>query len=288
MKKLSLIIALGILFTANSVHALELAGGTALEKGQNKITVGADLLHGIISPPNVFTHSSGNNNAFVLEERIKYARGFGNIGFLKDFYLEVDLSAFQSRQETVNGAQIYAGDNGYVFTLRSGANLIHTDKWTLGFWLQGSAPIAVNKEKFVKPNIHYGGGGVNAVVKLHDHIGMAQSVFIGSGLSSSQKNPQIISSTLGLFNIGQWLFKHDVVFKFGAVVESDLTSRTDNRYQASALGNGRIQNLVFITPFLFDISLGKEWTLEVGHATKWVGRSVRGSQFTHLAISKKF
>lgn len=90
------------------------------------------------------------------------------------------------------------------------------------------------------------------------------------------------------FNIGKALFKHDFILKLGLVIESDLTTRTDAAYQASPLGNGRIKNLVFVTPFLFEVPLGKGWSIEGGHAIKWRGKSVRGSQFSRLSVSKRF
>jgi len=286
LKKLLLLIFICSL--SAPAYALQLAGATALAKGKNRIAVEGSVLFGITSPPSSFTESTGNNKPRMFEQKVSYARGFGDWG-LKDVYLEVEALSFQSRQETFAGAVVHSQDTGFAMTLRGGGNFVHTQKVTFGMWLQTSIPIVMDKNKFVNPVLSYVGGGLNTVIKISNVVGFSQSVYLGSGLfSPNKRNPYVQSTTLGLFNFGHALFDHDVVFKLGGVIESDLTSRIDANYQASALGDGRIKNLVFITPFILEVDLGKDWSIEAGHAIKWKGKSVRGSQFSKFSLAKKF
>lgn len=286
MKKfLILIIAL---LLVSEIYALELAGGTSLEKGDDQVQFGGSVVFGILSPEPTFTHSLGLNKARMYSQRLKYAHGFGDV-FLKDFYLEIESLTFQSHKEQVNGITVHGSDAGWALTLRSGGNFIHKRKFIFGPWFETTAPIIIDKEKFLNPVLNYVGAGLNAVYSFIPEIGLNQSIFVGSGLfAPNRRNLNLRSATLGIFNVGKPLFNWDMILHTGGVLETDLTTRTDSAYQVSALGDGRIKNFVFITPFLFDLSLGNKWTLSAGHAVKWLGKSVRGSQFSTLSVSKVF
>jgi hypothetical protein len=147
----------------------------------------------------------------------------------------------------------------------------------------------MNKEKFVNPVVDYFGGGLNLAARFTPIIALSETVYIGSGLfGPARRNLHLQEATLGHFNIGKIFGEHDFTVKTGAVIEADLTSRTDAAYQASALGEGFIRNFLFITPFLIEFPLGETWRIEAGHALKWAGKSIRGSQFSTVSLSKTF
>jgi len=283
-----IVIFLFVLFIALPAHALDLTGAASLTKGQNRIALGGSVLFGTISPPPTFSHSTGNNKALMFEERISYSHGFGD-AFLKDIYLEIETIIFQSRQETVSGVLVHSRDTGFAATLRAGGNFIHTQDVTFGMWLQTSVPIVMDKRKFVNPVLDFVGIGLNTGVKISKVLGFSQAVYFGSGLfSPNRRNPHVQSTTLALINFGKPWYDKDAIIKVGAVIETDLTTRIDANYAASPIADGRINNLVFITPFLVEFDLGKGWSIEAGHAIKWTGKSIRGSQFSKFSVAKKF
>jgi len=286
--KLSVVMFLFVLGSFTEAHSLQLAGGTSLNEGQSRIMLGFGFLSGVVSPPSTFSHDPRLNRARMFEEHVTYSLGLGN-SFLKDLYLEIQSTTFQSREETVSGVLVHPSDSGWAMTLRGGGNFIHEPKWTLGTWLQSSIPIFMDKDKFVNPVLNYVGGGVNAVFSFTPEIAVSESVFLGSGLFQPRnRNPNLQSSSLGIFNLGQLFFSANVIFKTGLVVETDLASRLDADYQASALSDGEIMNLVFISPFLLNVPIQDSWGIEGGYAVKWAGKSAQGSQFGTLGISKKF
>lgn len=288
-----LVIIVLALLSAPSVSALDLSGATSLRDGQNQIKVGMGILFGIISPPSSFSHASGLNKAFMLSETVSYGRGFGDRG-IKNLFLEFESLTFQSRKETVSGVTVHGGNNAWALTLRGGGNFIHTPRFLFGGWLQTSVPVVMDKDKFVNPVLNYGGLGLNLGFQPIRGLGISQSGFMGSGLfSPTKRNPNVRSATLGVFNFGEILWNREVSLSTGVVIEADLKERTDAAYQSSTLADGRIKNFVFITPLVFRISLGRvalgeTWRLEVAHAIKWIGKSARGSQFSHLGLSKTF
>jgi hypothetical protein len=287
MKKTSLLIILFFSFPF-SLQALDLSDGSLLNKNENKISFKAGMIFGLISPPNTFSHPAGLNSAQVFEQKLTFTHGLGTFSFLQDVYFEVETLTYQSREETVNGSVVHESDTGFALTLRAGGNFIHNRKFIFGPWLQLALPLFMDKDKFVNPVINYLGAGLKGVYSLTPELGVSQSVFVGSGLFEPVKrNPNFRSATLGIFNFGKLWFDHDVVISSGLVLETDLQSRQDAAYQ-SALGNGTINNLVFIIPVFLDVALGKDWNLNLGHAMKYRGKSVRGSQFSQIGLSKKF
>jgi hypothetical protein len=284
------ITCLVLLFVSVSVpaHALVLHGGGALANGESSVSLGFGWITGIVSPRSSFKHDPGFNKARIFEENVSFSHGFGDVG-LKDTFLQIETILYQSREETYLGTIIHPGDNGALIRGRVGGNFIHDPDFVLGVVLEGTAPIGYAKEKFVNPVVNYVGGGINAAFKFTEVIALTQSVFLGSGAFSPRtRNPQIQSTTLGIFNFGKSLFNRDLSFKTGLVIEADLTSRTDAAYLASAYGNGDIQNLVFVTPFLLNFPFCDTWDLEAGYANKWAGKSARGSGFLTAQLSKRF
>lgn len=276
-----------ILIQSNA-YSLELAGFTSLEPGQSKIKLSAGYISSILSPNATFTHLKNSNSAKLYEENLIYSIGIGD-HLLKEMYVEAEIKAFQSGKETLSGVTVHDGDSGAGVNLRVGGNFYHTSKYKMGGWIQGGAPIVIDENKFVNPVYDYVGGGLNLVYSFTKTVGISQTMYLGSGLFNPRKrNVHIQSATLPNFNVGQWFFGKDLIFSSGIVIEADLTSRTDAAYQASSLGDGRIKNTVFISPFLLNLPIGDHWSIEGGYATKWYGRSVRGSRFVTAGISTKF
>ena len=285
--RITILVAFFTLFHP-SAYALELAGFTSLKPGQSKVKLGAGYISSILSPNATFTHLKNSNSAKLFEQNLIYSIGIGDV-LLKEMYIEAEIKTFQSGKETLSGVTVHDNDRGVGANLRIGGNFYHTLKYKMGGWIQGGAPIVIDENKFVNPVFDYIGGGLNLVYAFTKTVGFSQTMYLGSGLFHPRKrNVHIQSATLPNFNVGQWFFGKDLVFSSGIVIESDLTSRVDSAYLASSLGDGRIKNTVFISPFLLSIPFADSWALEGGYATKWYGRSVRGSRFVTAAISTKF
>jgi hypothetical protein len=205
--------------------------------------------------------------------------------------MEFENDIYQSRSESFNGALVHPRDIGWITTMRLGGNWIHKPRFTMGSWVQSSIPFAADQRKFVNPVVNYFGGGVSAVILFSRNFGLSQTGFLGSGVfSPRRRNPNVQSTTLGIFNFGQMVFSRDLTFRTGWIVEWDFLSRVDSAYQASALGNGEIKNLVNMTPFLVSLPIVDSWTIDASYVLKWgfAGKSIRGSRFGSLSISKTF
>jgi hypothetical protein len=288
MKSKAFLLFVCLFFLLPTANALELAGFTSLHAGQSKIKLAAGYISNILSPNATFTHLTNSNSAKLYEESLIYSIGLGD-HLLKEMYIETEVKAFQSGKETLNGVTVHDRDRGAGVTLRVGGNFYHTLKFKAGGWIQGGIPVFIDENKFVNPVYDYIGGGLNLIYSFTKTIGISQTMYLGSGLFNPRKrNEHIQTATLPNFNVGQWFFGKDLVFSSGIVIESDLTSRIDQAYQSSSLGDGRIKNTVFISPFLLNLPIGNHWAIEGGYATKWYGRSVRGSRFVTAAISTKF
>lgn len=274
-----------LILSPQSAFALQLVGNASVPEGKFRANVGANYLAGLISPPPSFTHVTGVNKALQYEEYIGITYGLGNF-LLADTEVGIRGTLFQSDEETVNGAPVHADDQGGYVTLRVAGNLLHARSWILGLWLQSDIPISLETEKFVKPSINYFGGGLNTAFEAANFLVLSQSLFAGSGLGDD-KNPNLQSNTIGTLNLGRWLWDQDLLIGTGLSIEADLKSRQDAAYAASPLGNGEIQNMVFITPITLTLPMD-DWGLSATYAFKWAGQSVRGDQFANLEVSYSF
>jgi len=272
----------------SSVRALQLGGALTPEEGEKVLRLGFNGLIGIISPPIKFSHPDGFNDAKMFEEYIGFSYGFGDV-LLRDIVASSQLTFYQSGKETLNSTQIHSSDSGMFLSLRLSGNFIHLSKFVFGVWLQGDIPFGMEKKKFVKPNINYVGGGLSASGELADQFFLSQTLFLGSGLFSPRtKNANIISNTFPSVNFGQLFFGRDFSFTTGLSVEADVTKRTDAAYAASALADGKIRNLVFVTPFVFNFPFAERFSTQGGLAVKWKGKSTRGSMFFNFEVAAKF
>ncbi|MBI5298897.1 MAG: hypothetical protein HY877_01160 [Deltaproteobacteria bacterium] len=278
-----------ILFSSTNLLALDLPPNFVLQGGQSKLSVGGNILWGVLSPQAHFTTNPTLNRARLYEENIRYARGIGH-GMLKDMYMEVEAKIFQARQETVSGTLVHAANKGSAMIAKSGGHFVHTNNFALGGWIQTGSPLIMNRSKFVNPVVDYVGGGLNTITKFTSVIGMTNSVYVGSGIFMPRKrNPHAQGTTFFSLNFNSLTKgRQDFILQAGGMVDYDLASRIDASYQASPLGDGRIKHMAFLTPFTIDIPLGTTWRLDGGYAKQWFGRSVRGSQFATFNLSKIF
>jgi hypothetical protein len=205
-------------------------------------------------------------------------------------YAEVKATIFQSRQETVSGVVVHPSNNGFAMTARTGGNFVSSKNFTFGGWITSGSPVLMERTKFVNPVIDYIGGGLNMATKISSFFGMTNSVYFGSGLFLPRnRNPHVDGTTFFTLNFNSLTGgRQDFVLRAGGVVEYDVTSRIDAAYQASTLGDGRIKHMAFLTPFLIDIPFGTTWRLDGGYAMQWFAKSVRGSQFATVNLSKLF
>jgi len=277
-----------ILVLPSQLEALQIAGALTPNKNEAVVRIGFNVLTGILSPPSRFKHVDETNDARLFEEYLEGSYGLGDV-FLKDLVLNARFTLFQSAKETVSGTQIHSSDAGSYLSLKMAGNFIHDARFTFGTWLQTDIPIGMEKKKFVKPSVNYIGGGLSASGEVLNHFYLSQTIFLGSGLFSPRtKNTNLISNTLPSVNWGQLLFNFDSVFTTGLAVEADLSSRTDKAYGKSALANGKIKNLVFASPFIFDHPISEHLSLRAGFAAKWAGKSARGSMFFNGELAYKF
>ena len=267
---------------------MQVPGAQEPSKGEFVMRLGVSGLWGILSPPSRFKHIDQTNDARLFEEYAGVSWGLGEAG-LSDLVLESKFTFFQSARESVGGATVHSSDQGSILALRLSGDFIHLPKFRLGTWIQSDIPFGMNKRKFVKPGVNYIGGGLSASGELRDNVYLSQAVFLGSGLFSPRtKNLNLISNTLPSFNWGRLFFDFDSTFTTGFSVEADLSSRTDASYASSAIADGKIQNLVFVTPFIVDIPVSDKMSLRAAYAAKWAGKSSRGSQFFNTELAYKF
>ncbi len=284
MHRLFLFLISSFLFST-AVEALQLS--TSLNPSQNEwvLRSGFNGLIGVVSPNSSFKHPEGFSDAKLFEEYLGVSYGLGNLG-LKDLVIETKGTLYHSGKETYNGSKIHNHNNGGYLSFRALGNFIHLPRFILGISLGGDIPIGMSKQKFVKPNVNYLGGGLSASGQLLDNFYLGQSVFLGSGLFSPRtKNLNFISNTFPSANLGQLLSNFDLTMTTGLSVEADLTKRTDQAYQQSSFADGKIQNLVFVTPFIFTMPIFKDLMTQGGIAVKWAGRSSRGSMFFNFELA---
>jgi len=266
----------------------ELIDTEILQGGKTRVSIGGGYLYGVISPPDSFNEVSGTNGAKMVEENVRYAQGLGH-GFLKDMFVEMESKTFQSGQETVNGAVVHAANNGWILNARSGGNFVHTPRFLFGAWMEAGTPVLMNKAKFVNPAINYIGAGFKAMEELSTNFGLIQTAFVGSGLFLPRnENPNAQGSFFAVLNFGKMVGGTDFILKAGGLAQTDLASRIDPNYQASALGSGRIKNMLFSSAFLFEWDFNNEWSIDGGYAMKWLGRSVAGSRYAVFNLVKEF
>ncbi|MDO8526641.1 MAG: hypothetical protein Q7T03_03015 [Deltaproteobacteria bacterium] len=273
-----------LLFTT-PVLSLELTHVPLLEEGESRIMLGGSVLWGAVSPPDSYTRAAGVSDAKLYKETLNYARGLGE-GSLKNIFLEVETAVFQSSQETVGGTLVYPANKGWLMQARSGGNFIVTPSLTMGGWLQTGTPIIMDKSKFVNPIVDYVGVGIYTTLSVIDLISINNTAYVGSGLFlPKRRNPSVQDTALLILNLGA---NKSFLLKGGISVDYDLTSRVDANYLASPLGDGTIKNFVIATPFLADVPLGGNWSVNGGYVMLWKGRSIRGTETAVFNLAKKF
>jgi hypothetical protein len=217
-----------------------------------------------------------------------------------------------STPECTNGAsykgngvcEFYPEDRGTLVSATVSAALVHDPKFAFGVYLRGTAPFAMDLEKFSNPRIDYFAGGTQLGVELTPWLAYEALTFLGSGTRpfGKQQNGAFALTNLLHFHAERWLLPWKAGIKVGPYFEGDLNERFDARYDAAyspqtlpqpgAAGptqqNDRIRAMRFAVAFLPYFLVTENLSVEAGYVQKFFGYDARATQAWYLGVRGLF
>ena len=232
----------------------------------------------------------------------------GDWGPLRDAFLRAEaayvvLPSERNEQGTVEAhdclgraidtarCEFYPSDRGGTVMLAVGANLVHEPEHSFGLFLQGSAPIGLNLDKFVTVRVDNLAGGVQTALRLTPCASFESRLYVGSGTFSEKQNATIALTNLFGLTVRRWLLPWKAGLKFGTYVDGDLRERFDDRYDAAFSAPGRRDRIrmlrvgTVVAPF---VQVGERVAVELTYVQKLFGYDTPATQFYTLGISAAF
>jgi len=237
----------------------------------------------------------------------------GDVGFLRDLHLSLDLSYFSSPAEVNDPArgavpeanclgtsldasrcQFYPADDGFFVTPRLAFNAIHRGDTAFGFFLQSTIPFGIDRHRFVLPRLDYIAGGISFGTHLETWLSFESSGYVGSGqFSADAENSVVATSTLIGLEARRWLLPWRVGIKSGPYFEGDLRRRFDERYDAAYTPGypqkrERIQAMRFAIAFLPYVQITEHAALELGYVQKFFGYDAVATYSLYAGVRAAF
>lgn len=259
------------------------SGAAGEEKGKFNFEVSANFLGGEMKPSN---DPALRQETDIDQYNFKAGYTFGDVGFLRDFYLELGASTYNSREEVVGNTIYHPRDKGTIFSLAVAANLIHDFKSTFGFFLKGSVPSSMDLGKFANPRIDTFALGTTFAHELTPGFNYEAQIYLGTGASGSsgKQNGMVALSNLLHFWLENWAVASRLGVRMGPFFEGDIAERFDTNYNPTSDASDAIRTLRFGVAFLPYVRLSELVLVEFGYVQKFFGHYNRNSKDFSFAI----
>lgn len=306
----------GILLGARSVHAFveTPVGG---RPGDVDLSFRAGFERGKVEP-NEFSGSWQKARWNTYSLSLGYT--VGAAGPLDDLFIRFQTTHYRSPAETSSpsdllnpetGAvapadcrgRVLAGgvcefhpeDNGWLLTPSVGAKLVHTPRYALAVFLQGTIPVGVDLGKFVLPRVDYVAGGIDVGVRLTSWLSYTSRIFVGSGASrgDDKQNSAVALTNLFRLEAERWLLPWKIGVSVGPYFEGDLSERFDDTYDAAYTSGypqrrDRIRSAKFGTAILPFVQVTNHAVLNLGYVQKFFGYDAPATQFYYAGATAVF
>jgi len=299
----SSLVAIAVILSSvlsNDAHALipTAVGGAP---GETDIAARVSLERGLVEP-------NENQNSWQRARWNMYTvdggHNFGKVGPLEDFFVRLGYTYIYSPAEVSerspvlpaqclgralpgNACEFYPSDTASLITPAVGFNFIHEATFAVGVFVQGNIPLGLDAQKFVQPRVDHIGGGTNVGVRIRPWFSYESRLYFGSGLIESPKRQNATVAIVNVFGFeaSKWLLPWKIGIKVGPYFDGDLTSRTDDRYDAAytagyAAGvRDRIQMMRFGAAFFPYIQVTDHAVIELSYVQKLFGYDTPATQF---------
>jgi hypothetical protein len=192
--------------------------------------------------------------------------------------------------------QFHPEDDGGYVSPSIAFNVLHPGDFSLGFFVLGNVPLAIDFARFVTPRVDLIAGGVTVGVRMREWLTFESRAYVGSGMFvGDDKQPATIALTnLFGFEAKRWLLPWKVGIKLGPYFDGDLIGdRADPNYDAAYTAgyperSDRMRMMRFGVALFPYLQVTEHAALELGYVQKIFGYDTPATQFYTVGVRAAF